>query len=155
MTRSRLAWYVRAKLKRARVCFVEVDESKRALFSASRLAAFDFVVYSDGDGPHLLVQCDQDRQSAQDLREWGLIFGEGFLPVVADWGGKRYGDPIELRTTDGEFYRPQWVRFDVRQTPPMTPEARGIAPAPTAPRPATAAPLVLTPNTYQQQELFA
>ena len=74
--------------------YVAVDESKRALFSGSKLKSFDFVVYSRA-GPNLLVdvkgrkatgsagggaslQTWATRRDVEDLFQWERIFGEGF-----------------------------------------------------------------------------
>ena len=77
------------------VPYVAVDESRRALFSQSKLKSFDFVVYSRG-GPNLLVdvkgrkatdaatlQTWATRRDVEDLYQWQRVFGEGFVSVFA------------------------------------------------------------------------
>jgi hypothetical protein len=85
-----------AFLRELRLPYVAVDESKKALFSGSKLKSFDFVVYSK-NGPNLLVdvkgrkalgeaggggrgslQTWASRQDVDDLSQWERIFGEGF-----------------------------------------------------------------------------
>ena len=85
-----------AFLRDLRLPYVAVDESKKALFSGSKLKSFDFVVYSKS-GPNLLVdvkgrkatgeaggggraslQTWASRQDVDDLSQWERIFGEGF-----------------------------------------------------------------------------
>lgn len=75
------------------LCFVAVDEAKRAIFctpvtandetAAPSLAPFDFLVYQ-GDGPNLLVDTGRRNDcSIAKLREWGRLFGPDFLAVFA------------------------------------------------------------------------
>lgn len=86
-----------AFLRELRLPYVAVDETKKALFSGSKLKSFDFVVYSR-NGPNLLVdvkgrkavgdagggaagaslQTWASRQDVDDLSQWERIFGEGF-----------------------------------------------------------------------------
>ena len=82
-----------AFLRELRLPYVAVDESKKALFSGSKLKSFDFVVYSR-QGANLLVdvkgrkatgpaaggslQTWASRQDVDDLSQWERIFGEGF-----------------------------------------------------------------------------
>jgi hypothetical protein len=93
-----------AFLRELRLPYVAVDESKKALFSGSKLKSFDFVVYARG-GPNLLVdvkgrkalseagrgggagggggplQTWCSRQDVDDLSQWERIFGEGFKAI--------------------------------------------------------------------------
>ena len=88
-----------ALLRELRMPYVAVDETKKALFSGSKLKSFDFVVYSRS-GPNLLVdikgrkanaetagggagvggalQTWATRRDVEDLFQWERIFGEGF-----------------------------------------------------------------------------
>ena len=84
-----------AFLRELRLPYVAVDESKKALFSGSKLKSFDFVVYSrsgpnllvdikgrkaigDGGGAGASLQTWTNRQDVDDLSQWERIFGEGF-----------------------------------------------------------------------------
>lgn len=83
-----------AFLRERRLPYVAVDESKKALFSGSKLKSFDFVVYSRS-GPNLLIdikgrKVDGERGSLQtwttrgdvdDLLQWERIFGDGFSAI--------------------------------------------------------------------------
>ncbi len=84
-----------AYLRDRRMPYVAVDESKKALFSGSRLKSFDFVVYSK-NGPNLLVdvkgrralnngslQTWATRRDVDDLYQWERVFGDGFQAVFA------------------------------------------------------------------------
>lgn len=84
-----------AFLRSHRTPYVAVDESKRALFSQSKLKSFDFVVYSRS-GPNLLVdvkgrkitgdkppQTWATRRDVDDLYEWQRVFGDDFRAVFA------------------------------------------------------------------------
>lgn len=86
-----------AFLRELRLPYVAVDESKKALFSGSKLKSFDFVVYSKR-GPNLLVdikgrkalgesgaslQTWATRRDVDDLSQWERIFGEGFKALFA------------------------------------------------------------------------
>lgn len=87
-----------AFLRELRLPYVAVDESKKALFSGSKLKSFDFVVYSRR-GPNLLVdikgrkatgepagaslQTWCTRRDVDDLSQWERIFGEGFRALFA------------------------------------------------------------------------
>ena len=88
-----------ALLRELRMPYVAVDETKKALFSGSKLKSFDFVVYSRR-GPNLLVdikgrkavaenggggagslQTWTTRRDVDDLCQWERIFGDGFKAV--------------------------------------------------------------------------
>ncbi len=86
-------------LRDKRLPYVAVDESKRALFSGSKLKSFDFVVYSRG-GPNLLIdvkgrkavdrsgedkpfQTWATRRDVDDLWSWQRIFGDEFRGMLA------------------------------------------------------------------------
>jgi hypothetical protein len=84
-----------AFLRDRRMPYVAVDESKKALFSGSKLKSFDFVVYSRG-GPNLLVdvkgrkalndaslQTWATRRDVDDLFQWQRVFGEDFVGLFA------------------------------------------------------------------------
>ncbi len=75
--------------------YVAVDESKKAIFSGSKLKSFDFVVYSRG-GPNLLVdvkgrkatdnaslQTWATRRDVDDLFQWQRVFGDDFQAIFA------------------------------------------------------------------------
>ena len=94
---------------RGRGCpYLAVDESKRAIFSASAVKSFDFLVYSS-TGPNLLVDIKGrkfpdpaagprrnstkawdnwiTREDGDALRQWGGVFGPDTQPtlVFAYW----------------------------------------------------------------------
>lgn len=88
-----------AFLRERTLPYVAVDESKRALFSGSKLKSFDFVVYSRA-GPNLLVdvkgrravdrsgvekplQTWTTRRDVDDLWNWERVFGESFQGLFA------------------------------------------------------------------------
>jgi hypothetical protein len=60
--------------------YVAVDEAKKAIFSGSNIASFDFLVYST-TGPNLLVLIITRRPTAaqvQQMTEWEKVFGKDF-----------------------------------------------------------------------------
>jgi len=60
--------------------YVRVDEAKKAIFNASQIKGFDFLVYSSS-GPNLLVLIVSRRPTAaqvEQMREWEKVFGAGF-----------------------------------------------------------------------------
>ncbi len=60
--------------------YVRVDEAKKAIFNASQIKGFDFLVYSSS-GPNLLVLIVTRRPTAaqvEQMREWEKVFGAGF-----------------------------------------------------------------------------
>ncbi len=84
-----------AMLRDKRLPYVAVDESKKALFSGSKLKSFDFVVYSRG-GRNLLVdvkgrkatggaslQTWATRRDVDDLFQWERVFGDDFCGLFA------------------------------------------------------------------------
>jgi hypothetical protein len=61
--------------------YVAVDEAKKAIFNASEIASFDFLVYST-TGPNLLVLVVTRRPTpaqVQQMTEWEKVFGKDFL----------------------------------------------------------------------------
>ena len=72
--------------------YVAVDEAKKAIFSGSNIASFDFLVYST-TGPNLLVLIVTRRPTpaqVQQMTEWEKVFGKDFtvaftFKVGADW----------------------------------------------------------------------
>jgi hypothetical protein len=61
--------------------YVAVDEAKKAIFSGSNIASFDFLVYST-TGPNLLVLIVTRRPSpaqVQQMTEWEKVFGKDFV----------------------------------------------------------------------------
>lgn len=85
-----------AFLRERRMPYVAVDESKKALFSGSKLKSFDFVVYSRhgpnllvdvkgrkalGDGGSASLQTWASRRDVEDLMQWERIFGDGFRAI--------------------------------------------------------------------------
>ncbi len=60
--------------------YVAVDEAKKAIFNASEIDAFDFLVYST-TGPNLLVLIVTRRPTpaqVQQMTEWEKVFGKDF-----------------------------------------------------------------------------
>lgn len=60
--------------------YVCVDEARKAIFGASQIKAFDFLVYSS-NGPNLLVLIVTRRPTSaqvEQMREWEKVFGAGF-----------------------------------------------------------------------------
>lgn len=92
--------------------YVAVDESKKALFSGSKLKSFDFVVYSRS-GPNLLIdvkgrkvegdsaslQTWTTRRDVDDLLQWERIFGDGFSAI---FGFVYWVEPV-LTSPPGHF----------------------------------------------------
>ena len=72
--------------------YVAVDEAKKAIFSGSNIASFDFLVYSTV-GPNLLVLVVTRRPppaQVQQMTEWEKVFGKDFLAAftfqaAGDW----------------------------------------------------------------------
>ena len=72
--------------------YVAVDEAKKAIFNASEIAAFDFLVYRT-IGPNLLVLVVTRRPTpaqVQQMTEWEKVFGKDFLAAfvfqaAGDW----------------------------------------------------------------------
>ena len=61
--------------------YVAVDEAKKAIFSGSNIASFDFLVYST-TGPNLLVLIVTRRPTpaqVEQMRQWEQTFGKDFL----------------------------------------------------------------------------
>jgi hypothetical protein len=61
--------------------YMAVDEAKKAIFNASEIDAFDFLVYST-TGPNLLVLVVTRRPTpdqVEQMRQWEQIFGKDFL----------------------------------------------------------------------------
>jgi len=63
--------------------YVAVDEAKRALFTATNLKTFHFVVYRPNGGNWLLWCGPVRKGTREDMAEWGRVFGEGFQVVYA------------------------------------------------------------------------
>jgi hypothetical protein len=72
--------------------YVAVDEAKKAIFSGSNIASFDFLVYST-TGPNLLVLIVTRRPTpaqVEQMRQWETTFGKDFLTAftfqaAGDW----------------------------------------------------------------------
>lgn len=61
--------------------YVAVNEAKRALFGATRLTTFDFILYAD-HGPNLLVDLrNRTPENEAGLRKWQEVFGDDFKAV--------------------------------------------------------------------------
>jgi len=111
-----------ACLRERALPYVAVDETKKALFSGSRLKSFDFVVYSRS-GPNLLVdvkgrravngsalQTWATRRDVDDLHQWERVFGDDFMGLLAFVFEV---DPI-LAGPPGHFAHRQGVQADER-----------------------------------------
>ena len=60
--------------------YVAVDKAKKAIFSASKVRAFDFIIYNSA-GPNLLAMVVTSRPTAaqvKQMRDWEQVFGDGF-----------------------------------------------------------------------------
>ena len=72
--------------------YVAVDEAKKAIFNASEIDAFDFLVYSSV-GPNLLVLVITRRPTpahVEQMRQWEQVFGHDFrsaftFKIGEDW----------------------------------------------------------------------
>jgi len=80
--------------------YVNVDETKRALFASAKLRAFHFVAYAK-DGPNWLIFAARaDRRVRETMAEWERVFGDGFIAVLATHADG--GDAgIRFRSLDG------------------------------------------------------
>jgi hypothetical protein len=84
---------VEAALKAARLPYVDVDQAKRALFEATELQSFHFVVYQEGRDNWLMWCGSLRKDTREDMNKWAEVFGKGFQVVYA------------RRTADGITYR--------------------------------------------------
>jgi len=112
--------------------YVAVDEAKKAIFAASSVKSFDFVVYSSS-GPNLLADVKGrkfpdmslrgrkrgasrawenwiTREDAQGLQEWQKVFGPDFLAVLvfAYW---LQGPPRRTPFLDVHVFRQKHYAF--------------------------------------------
>ena len=61
--------------------FVDVDAAKKAIFNATNIKTFDYIVYN-ASGPNLLMLVVTGRPTSAQvklMKEWEHLFGEGFL----------------------------------------------------------------------------
>lgn len=75
---------VREEIKASGNAYVDIDETKRALFGQAKLRAFHFVVYNQNGGPNWLLYCGYPgREGREDMQRWAEVFGDGFEAVYA------------------------------------------------------------------------
>ena len=79
-----LASIVKQHIIALNVAHIEVTEAKKALFMGSKLRTFHFVVYQP-ESANLLVWATKgrDKNVRDQMKQWGQIFGEGFVAVYA------------------------------------------------------------------------
>ena len=79
-----LASVVQQHLKNLCVAYVELNETKKALFAGAKLRTFHFVVYRP-DTANLLVWATKgrDKHVRDEMKQWQHIFGDGFVAVYA------------------------------------------------------------------------
>lgn len=111
--------------------YIAVDETKKAVFAASTVKSFDFLVYS-ASGPNLLVDVKGRKfpaptpgrqrgasrmwenwitqQDADGLTEWQRVFGDGFVAVLvfAYW---LQGPPQRSPFADVHWHRKSHYAF--------------------------------------------
>ena len=63
--------------------YIAVDAAKKALFAGAKLKSFHYVAYMP-TGSHWLVSCGRPSPDTRaDMKQWGEIFGDGFMVVYA------------------------------------------------------------------------
>lgn len=100
--------------------YVAVDEAKKAIFAASSLDAFHFLVYRD-DGPNHLILVVRRMPTAKQealLSEWQKVFGADFVSIfIKGFFGK--GPWVYLRSQS----KGPWAPY-----PPENPKPQGDQP---------------------------
>ena len=90
---------LRRWLDQHRIPYVDVDETKRALFAEVRFAALELIAYCP-TGPNLLVALGSrlDAEAVESMRRWQEVFGPDFRavrvwPEAGTWFVGDIGDP--------------------------------------------------------------